>query len=238
VAPPARIFGAVQRDDRYAPGWREEFVERARESLAEGTAVLDVGAGRTPTFPPAERPAGCVVVALDASQEELDAAPAGAYDERVVGDVGDRVPRLEGRFDLAVSFQVLEHVQALDRTLGNLHAYLRPGGRLVALVSGSFSAFALLNRAVPERLGVAAMRRLLDREPDSVFSAHYDRCWHGALVELLEPWSRAEVVPIYRGADYFAFSRPLRAAYLAYEDWAARGGHRNLATHYVLDATR
>jgi hypothetical protein len=43
-------------------------------------------------------------------------------------------------------------------------------------------------------------------------------------------------MPLYRGAVYFRFSRPLLKAYLGYENWAAQGNHRDLATHYLIEA--
>jgi hypothetical protein len=76
------------------------------------------------------------------------------------------------------------------------------------------------------------------RDPETVFHAHYDRCWYGALERTLAPWSRAEIVPIYQGAEYFNFALPLRGAYVAYENWAAGRGHLNLATHYLVEAVR
>jgi hypothetical protein len=36
---------------------------------------------------------------------------------------------------------------------------------------------------------------------------------------------------------YWRFFSPLQRAYLVYEDWAA-AGHKNLATHYLVDARR
>jgi hypothetical protein len=47
-----------------------------------------------------------------------------------------------------------------------------------------------------------------------------------------------EIVPFYRGAPYFRFSRPLQRAYLAYESAIERHDRRNLATHYLVVAKR
>ena len=223
---------------RYAAGWRD-FVELTIQShLQPGASILDVGSGRSPTVPPAKRPEGCRYVGLDLSVEELAKAPAGSYCEQIAADVTERRVELLDRFDLIVSWQVLEHVKPLDLALRHLHSYLRPGGNMVALLSGGFSLFGVLNKVIPAGLGVWAMHRLLGRDPDTVFPAHYDQCHYSALVRLFQPWSRADVIPLYRGAGYFKFSRHLQSAYIAYEDWAMRADHRNLATHYMLDAQR
>jgi SAM-dependent methyltransferase len=172
------------------------------------------------------------------SPEELNKAPEGCYSETVVSDVALRVPELSGQFDLVLSWQVLEHVKPLEAALENVRAYLRPGGRFVATLSGRFSAFGLLNQVIPEHWGIKAMHRLLGRRPETVFRAYYDRCWYSALTELLKPWSRAEIVPSFIGASYFSFSERLSRAYLRYENWACERQYANLATHYLIDAVK
>jgi SAM-dependent methyltransferase len=223
---------------RYGAEWRGEFERRVAPLLRPGVRILDVGSGRRPAIPSAQRPPGCLYVGLDISLDELRSAPAGSYDQMRPGDVAELRPELEGRFDLAVSWQVLEHVKPLDAALENIRRYLVPGGVLVALLSGKFSLFAMLNQAVPHSVAVWAMRRLLGRDPRTVFPAHYDRCWHDALRRMTTKWSEVEIRSRFAGAGYFAFLPPLQRLYLVYENWAARRGHRNLATHYLIRARR
>src|SRR5215213_2671096 len=204
---------------RYAEPWVEPFEERCRSAIYPRARILDVGGGRRPSLPRASRPPGCFYVGLDTSAQELLEAGPAAYDKVYVGSVSERISELEQSFDLVASWQTLEHVRPLEAALANAHAYLRPGGRLVAMASGAFSAFAVASRLIPNSLVPVLLQRLLGREPETVFPACYDRCWHGALVKLLERWDRAEVVPFYRGANYLAFSKPLARAYLAYENW-------------------
>jgi SAM-dependent methyltransferase len=183
---------------RYATGWYEQFEARVRPSLELGTRVLDVGSGRTPALAPERRPDGCFYAGLELSAEELGRAPRGSYDETIAADASVPLPQLCGRFDLLLSWQVLEHVAPLDVALTNLRSYLRPGGRMVALLSGGLSAFGLINRAISPRLGVWALERLIGRDPDTVFPACYDCCTYTALVGMLRDWSDAEVVPLFR----------------------------------------
>jgi SAM-dependent methyltransferase len=217
---------------------RDAFRARARAVLRDDDLVLDVGAGRAPSLPLGERPSRCRYVGLDVDRAELEAAPEGAYDEIVVASATSVLPGLEGAVDVVLSYQALEHVKPLEAAFANFHRLLRPGGHAVALFAGTFSAFALGNRLVPHRLGVRFMERFLGREPDSVFPAHYDHCWDAALRGLLAPWRDVTIEPFYLAARYFSFAPPLLGAYLRYENWAASGPRRNLATHYLVSAAR
>jgi len=223
---------------RYDLDARYLFDEFARPLLRPAHSVLDVGAGRTPTYAPGDRPAGCVYAGLDLTVSELDAAPPGSYDEAIASDATIHVPSLAGRFDAVISWQVLEHVRPLPAAIENLRSYLRPGGQLVAQFSGTFGLFGLLSRVVPDRVTPALLDRMFDRPRTTTFPAYYHKCWASALARTGRTWSSFEIISRHEGARYFAFSRHVQAAYLAYEEWAGRNRHDNLASYYLIVATR
>ena len=230
-----------RRDDRtkrYEVRWRDAFDDAVRPFLAANVAVLDIGSGRQPTISSEDRPAACRYVGLDISERELQLAGEDAYDGIVVGDIATHDPSLAQRFDVALSWQVLEHVKPLDRALANVHSYLRPGGVLIAQLSGKFSAFAVLNQLLPRSLGVGLMHRLLSRDARTVFPAYYHRCYATALARTLAGWSYVRILPRFRGAGYFTFSKTAQGLYLRYEDWAIRSSRDNLATHYLVVAQK
>ena len=223
---------------RYAECWADRFDALVHPALEPDLRVLDIGAGRHPTLSPSARPRGTRYLGLDVSPDELAAAPPGGYDDAVVGDITELRPELCDQFDLIVSWQVLEHVRSLSAAFDNAYAYLRPGGRMVALFSGRWSIFAALNRLLPQRFGKQAMARLLDREPTSVFPAYYDDCYHSAVASLGSGWASVVLQPKFCGVSYFGFSHTLMRAYLAYENLAARRQYNNLATHYLVCLVR
>jgi SAM-dependent methyltransferase len=233
----ARV-AAGELPPRYAEPWARPFFAATQPALTPGAAILDVGSGRRPALPPEERPAGCTYVGLDVSGAELAAAGEDAYDETVVNDISRRQDDLKERFDLVLSWQVLEHVPSLEDALENMHGYLRPGGRMVAHLSGSLAAFSLLGRVLPHPVSSRLMQRLLGAAPEEKFPTRYDRCRATKLRPLLARWSEHGIVPRYKGGGYFRFSRPLERTYLAYENWAERSGRPDLATHYVIWAVK
>jgi len=223
---------------RYGEPWADAFLMRIVPHLKPGVRILDVGSGARPTLSPDQRPAGCVYVGLDISGDELARAGAGAYDETMVGDVSVSQPSLAGRFDLVISWQVLEHVPSMRSAMATQRAALVPGGRMVALLSGTWAAFALAARVTPYRIGTLLQARLLGVAPGEKFPTRYDGCTDRALRRLLDEggWASWEIVPRYKAGGYLRFSRTLQRLYLVYENWAARGPRVGLATHYIVDA--
>jgi SAM-dependent methyltransferase len=239
MAEAARRTRAGRLPDRYDDPYETTFERRVREAVAPGMHILDAGGGCQPTIPAADRPPGCRYVGLDLSREELEKAGPGGYDEMVEADLTLPIESFRDSFDLIVSFQVMEHVKPLDVAIENLRTYLRPGGRLIAQMSGKFSAFGLINQALPGKAGLWVLTHLVGKSPSEVFPAYYHRCWQSALERALEPWSGHEIVPLHVGAvPYWKFSKTLQAFYVGYEEWACRGGHDNLASYYVIDAVR
>jgi 2-polyprenyl-6-hydroxyphenyl methylase/3-demethylubiquinone-9 3-methyltransferase len=223
--------------ERYGEPMQAELFRRIQPLLVPDVGIFDVGAGRYPTIAPADRPPGCRYVGLDIEATELAAAAPGAYDEGVVADVTEPLNR-DGEFDVILSWQVLEHVSPLAEAFENLRAALRPGGTMLSQLTGSNAGFALLGRFMPHALRVRIATRMLGHQAEEKFPTRYDRSSQRSLERMLSGWSEVEIIPFYRGAPYFRFSRPLQRAYLAYESAIERRQRTNLATHYLVVAKR
>lgn len=236
-APPEELedVRAGRLPSRYGYRMQDVFLEHVRPLLVPGVQILDVGAGRSPTLASTDRPDGCRYLGLDISGEELQAAVEGSYDEIYVHDIVAPLPDLR-ELDLIISWQVLEHVSSLPQALANLRAMLRPGGTLLAQLSGSFAAFALAARVIPHRLRVKAMARYLGHGEELKFPTHFDRCNARSIEKLLSDWESSEVVSHFRGAPYFSMSRPLQRLYLSYENLLESHSVDTLATHYLIIA--
>ena len=218
--------------------WHDHFDAAVAAQLRPGLRILDLGSGAYPAVPPGQRPEGIEYVGLDISRSELERAPEGSYDSWHVSDAVLPQPELRERFDLILSYQTMEHIKPLSEAVENAHSYLVPGGVMVTQLTGAFSLFGILNRAVPHRLAVWALEHLLSRNPGDVFPAHYDKCWYSALRGLFARWSEARIEPLYTSAGYLGFARPLQALYLVAEELWVRRDARNLAAYYLITAVK
>jgi SAM-dependent methyltransferase len=218
---------------RYITSMQALMYERLKPYLRDGVRILDLGGGRNPFLPPELRPQGARYVGADISTAELAAAPSGSYDATVAADISYPLP-IEERFDIVLSWQVLEHVPSMPTALRNISDVLDPGGWLFAQLSGARAVFALLTRVVPYPVRVRLMTRLLDEPEENHFPTRYDHCLATDLRQLLSSWSSAEVVPYFRGATYFEFSALLQRAYLRFENVLAERSADTMATHYLI----
>ena len=233
MKPGRRLVPHSELPDRYQTPWRVGFVAEALELCRPGMTILDIGGGAAPTLPPEVRPADGTYIGLDPDKADLD---HGDYDAHIVASAADLQPSLVGTVDLILSWNVLEHVPEMPAALAAFHAYLKPGGVLLSRFAGRWAVFAIGSRLMPHTLRVKLLSRLMGEPPEAHFPTHYDRCTARDFHRMLATWSAHEIIPHYRGAGYFAFSRVLQRAYLAYE-FAAMRSHQ-LATHYSVKAVR
>ena len=134
-----------------------DFRDRVLPSLIRpGMRVLDVGGGKEPAISPAMKQRyGLAITGLDVSATELEQAPAGSFDQTIVGDVA--TVSIPGSYDLIFSRAVLEHVANPRAAIANLARVLAPGGTMAHFMPCGNAPFAVLNRW----LGNKAARRLL-----------------------------------------------------------------------------
>lgn len=202
----------VNRWTRRTDG-RVDFCQRLLPALVRpGIRVLDVGSGKQPLLDPATRHRLRLhVVGLDVSASELARAPAGSYDEVVVGDV--TCARLPQEFDLILSRAVLEHVDDTAAAIDNLAAALVPGGQMAHFVPCRNAPFAQINRLLGNRRARQVLYTIYpDKRATQGFPAYYDHCTPRQLSRLCvrSGLEVDRVIPYYH-SEYFAFFAPAHA---------------------------
>lgn len=126
--------------ERYQ-GERLRLIERYGGAL-KGRHVLDVGSGMGGTSV-ALGLAGAVPLAFEYNRAYCDIirrrAARYALGLPVVNGAGERLPFADGCFDLAICWDVVEHVQCPDALLAELARVVCPGGRVVLTVINRYA---------------------------------------------------------------------------------------------------
>jgi hypothetical protein len=108
---------------------------------------------------------------------------------------------------------------------------------MVLQFSGKNSVFGVVNRLLPNWLGIWFLATFTGRARESIFPAIYDHCSYSEITAALGGLD-ARVIPRFMGALYFGSLPILQEAYLAFEESMVRGGHWDLATHYIVVARK
>jgi SAM-dependent methyltransferase len=115
--------------DGVDPEYVEQFVPMALSELAGFDSVLDLGCGEG-QIGRALAGSGADVVGVDPTVGQLRVAIERGGGPRYVRAGSSALPFADGSFDAVVVCLVIEHVDALEETLGEIARVLRPDGRL------------------------------------------------------------------------------------------------------------
>lgn len=135
----------LDRFHRDAPGVTERMLGRSHDehganpyqwsatALPPRGRVIDLACGSAPL---ADHLGHDRYLGVDCSRAELDLAAARVGGSRVIRADVTRLPLADDATDTVTCLMALMLVQPLDAALREIRRILRPGGRLVALVSG------------------------------------------------------------------------------------------------------
>jgi len=148
-----------------------------KDGFQSNQVVCDIGGGARPWISPEEKQRlNLKVVGVDISEEELRAAPAGAYDKIIATDICEFIG--DASFDVVTCQALLEHVPDTKRALRAIASALKPNGLAYVFIPCRNALFAQINRLIPQD----AKRRMLfflwpyAAEGHDGFHAYYDGC--------------------------------------------------------------
>ncbi len=137
-----RLYGS------YPSNWDDEELRKAvLKRLTPDMTVLDLGAGAGRVKQMNFRGLARRIVGIDPDPRVL----RNPYlDEALVG-FGDRLPFLDGTFDIVFCDNVLEHVERPESVLQEVARVLKPGGSFLAKTPNRNHYMTLIARATPTR---------------------------------------------------------------------------------------
>ncbi len=205
---------------------------------------LEIGGGRDPLFQPGEAAAhGFDVTLNDLSAHELALAPAG-YSTVLCDIAAKDAPRTlgAGRYDMAYSRMVMEHVPDVERMWANVCHALAPGGVAFSFFPTLYAPPYVLNRMIPEGVSRWMLETVFpDRKEDGdnpKFPAYYNYCFsdEARLAPMLKRagFSDALALPFW-GYSYFWKFPVLKQVDAAFTALARARGWRTVSSFaYVV----
>jgi SAM-dependent methyltransferase len=185
------------------------YRDRLRDLIAQrpGARILELGAGRDPSFSLADLPDTVASYTInDIDPAELALVPDG-YQTACFDVIGD-VSEFANRYDLIFSRTLIEHVRDGRAMHRNVLSLLRPGGAAFHFAPTLYAPPFILNRLLPEKLSRSVLLSLFPerRNDDPKFPAHYSWCFGSRpkMERMLKTVGFRDVsIQTFWGYDYF-----------------------------------
>lgn len=202
-------------------------------------AVLELGAGRRPSFTLDEMPSSIESYTVnDISPEELALLPQG-YDDACF-DVSGDASNFRDHYDVVFSRFLAEHVSDGEAMHRNVHQVLREGGVAFHLIPTLYAVPFVINKLLPERLTGWVLARFAPRRAiNPKFPAFYSMCYGDPermgrkLAEI--GYSKVEIRNFY-GHFYYEKIPVLRGIHRWFSDLAAKRNWTALSSYAYIKA--
>jgi len=201
--------------------------------------ILELGAGRWPSFRLAEMPGTIESYTVnDISEHELSLLPAGY--EKACFDVSGDAENFTDSYDVVFSRFLAEHVPDGVAMHRNVYRVLKSGGVAFHLIPTLYAFPFVLNKLAPERLTTPLLKILSPRRAISPkFPAHYSACYGSParMKAMLHEigYQRVEVQTFY-GHFYYEKIPLLRSIHRSFSALAARRNWHLLGSYAYIKA--
>lgn len=201
--------------------------------------ILELGAGRWPSFRLAEMPDTIESYTVnDISSHELSLLPEGY--EKACFDVSGDAANFSDTYDVVFSRFLAEHVPDGVAMHRNVYQVLRPGGVAFHLIPTLYALPFVLNKLAPERLTTPLLKVLSPRRAISPkFPAHYSACYGSParMTAMLREIGYKEVhVRNFYGHFYYEKIPLLRSLHRRFSTLAARRNWHLLGSYAYITA--
>jgi len=201
-----RIDGNSDFKNSFAPKW-----------LKSDMRVVDIGGGKNPFIAVEKKSSLAIhVTGVDISAQQLERAPAGAYDITLCGDISKTAG--SGDADLCICQAVLEHVQDVEAAFVAIASFLKPGGVALIFVPSRNAVFARLNLLLPEWLKRYLLFTIFPQtKRDQGFPSFYHKCTPAGFRSIgICSGLEIQEAKYYYVSSYFSFFAPM---YVLWRAW-------------------
>jgi SAM-dependent methyltransferase len=201
--------------------------------------ILELGAGRRPSFTLEEMPSSIRSYTVnDISAEELSLLPDG-YDEACF-DVSGDASNFRDKYDVVFSRFLAEHVADGEAMHRNVYQVLRDGGTAFHLIPTLYAVPFVINKFLPERLTSWVLAKFAPRRAiNPKFPAYYSYCYGNPdwmARKLTEIGYRKVEVRNFYGHFYYEKIPVLRGVHRWFSDLAARREWTSLSSYAYIKA--
>lgn len=185
--------------------------------VQKNLTIYDVGGGSQPCVSVEQKEAyGIKLTGIDISSEEMDLAPAGSYDSKIVIDIAKY--RGSGDADVVVCQSVLEHLRDNRSAISAIASMIKPGGQVYIFVPCRNAVYARINRILPQAFKEKLLSQIFPgAEEHQGFPAYYDRCTPKQLAKLLnDNGIQVTQIRCFWMSSYFTIFVP---AYILWRIW-------------------
>jgi SAM-dependent methyltransferase len=204
-------------------------------------ALLELGAGRRPSFTFAEMPSTVRTYTVnDISADELALLPEG-YDQACF-DVSGDASNFSDHYDVVFSRFLAEHVADGEAMHRNVYQVLREGGVAFHLIPTLYAVPFVINKFLPERLTSWVLAKFAPRRAiNPKFPAYYSMCYGDPkkmIRKLAEiGYSKVEIRNFY-GHFYYERIPVLRGVHRWFSALAARREWTRLSSYAYIKASK
>lgn len=203
--------------------------------LKAGQKVSDIGGGKHPNVSIDQKNNfNLKVVGVDISQEELDQAPDGFYDDAIAADI----TKFEGSpdNDIIICRALLEHVPDVQKSIENISKMTKQGGHVLIFGPCKNALFSRINMMLPNEF----KRKLLhftfpSKQKRLGFKAYYDRCTPKEFENIAKQFGlKVKEKHICYNSQYFSIFAPFHILWRLYQLIIYGVKAENLCEAYVL----
>lgn len=219
------------------------YGDRLKEVVARypQADLLELGAGRYPSFRISEMPATIRSYTVnDISEAELALLPEGY--RKACFDVSGDASNFRNTYDVVFSRFLAEHVPDGPAMHRNVFSVLREGGTAFHLIPTLYALPFVINKLLPEKLTHKLLEKLSPRRAISPkFPAYYSACYAnpGKMERLLRGigYREVEVTPFY-GHFYYEKIPGLKEIHEQFSALAASRDWTSLASYAYIRAVK